>query len=339
MASESDIRRARNGALNNLANLETLSEAAEASRDDELRRLLGGIGQRRSDQMLRLLDWMYRQGAGGGAAAFSTGAATEPPGVSPAVDGAGQARDSDEYAEQTVSRPDTGVGGVSVLERREVTPELIQFIVPRPRDFDFVAGQSVKVGVGDVRRSFSIVSAPHEPVLEFFVELVPGGQMSEQLRRMKTGDRITLGPPKGGLRFDAGYPNHLMVSTVTGVNPFISILREYLHHGRSGHRFHVLQGASYQNEFGYREELERLATAHPDVVSYVPTISRPDETVNLGWAGHTGRVDGLVTEYLQKTGLDGGSTLSYACGHSGMLEAVERQLAPLGFEVRTENYD
>ena len=36
-----------------------------------------------------------------------------------------------------------------------------------------------------------------------------------------------------------------MVATVTGVVPYVSILRQYLHEGREGHRFFLLVGASY----------------------------------------------------------------------------------------------
>lgn len=333
MGNESDVRRARKGAEDNLAVLETLSGAVESSADSELKHLLAGISRRRSDQTLRLLDWVNRHEV--------AGPELDTPAESGRVSQADsqKANLSQNNGDVAISRPATAADGVPVLARRDVTPELVQFTVPRPQDFNFVAGQSVKVGVGGVQRSFSLVSAPCEPVLEFFVELVPGGQMSEQLRRMRVGERITLGPPKGGLRFDPGFPNHLMVSTVTGINPFISILRDYIHQGRTGHRFHLLQGASYQNEFGYREELERLAAAHPEFITYVPTVSRPDEPANQGWAGETGRVDTKVVEYLRRTGLDSGSTQAYACGHSGMLDAVERQLAPLGFQLRTENYD
>ncbi|BES70166.1 hypothetical protein RE428_11840 [Marinobacter nanhaiticus D15-8W] len=327
MANESDIRRARKGAEDNLAVLETLSGATESSVDSDLKLLLAGISRRRSDQTLRLLDWVNRHEVAG------------PVLDAPANSDRVSRSESPQVAGDAVARPATAAEGVPVLARRDVTPELIQFTVPRPQDFNFIAGQSVKVGIGGIRRSFSLVSAPHEPVLEFFVELVPGGQMSEQLRRMRVGERVALGPPKGGLRLDPGFPNHLMVSTVTGINPFISILRDYLHQGRTGHRFHLLQGASYQNEFGYREELERLAAAHPEVITYVPTVSRPDEPANQGWSGETGRVDTQVVEYLRRAGLDSGSTLAYACGHSGMLDAVGRQLVPLGFQLSTENYD
>ena len=62
---------------------------------------------------------------------------------------------------------------------REVTPELAVWRVrPRGAEIPFYAGQYVAVGLplGErlVERPYSICSAPHEPELEFFIELVPG---------------------------------------------------------------------------------------------------------------------------------------------------------------------
>ena len=74
-----------------------------------------------------------------------------------------------------------------------------------------------------------------------------------------------------------------MVSTVTGVVPSISFIREYLHSGQSEHHFYILEGASYHDEFGYDDELKRLSAEYPDVVTFIPTISRPDEARNSGW--------------------------------------------------------
>src|SRR5690606_7226291 len=239
----------------------------------------------------------------------------------------------------TLARPANSGEGVAVLERIDVTPELIRLKVPRPLDFSFRPGQSVKVGLGGIRRSYSLVSAPHEPVLEFFIELVAGGQMSDRLRQLKPGDRLSLGTPKGGLRFDPAFQHHVMIATVTGINPFISILRDYLRQGQRGQRFHVLHGASYHTEFGYRDELETMAASHSDHVRYIPTVSRPDDAANAGWSGSRGRVDGIVANYLQQAGLTKETALLYACGHSGMLNAVTSAFRPQGFQVITESYD
>jgi ferredoxin-NADP reductase len=221
----------------------------------------------------------------------------------------------------------------------EVAEDLIRFRVPRPINFYFESGQSVKVGLGDLQRAYSIVSAPHEPFLEFFVELAPGGRMSERLRQIQVGDHLTLGSAKGGFQFDEACPEQVMIATVTGINPFISMLRDYLHHRRSDHRFHILHGASYQGEFGYRDELASLAASDPDRVRYIPTVSRPDEPANASWSGQTGRVDTIVDDYLKTNGLEPATTRIYACGNSGMLDVVAPRYQAAGFRVLTESYD
>lgn len=319
MASPSDIRRARQLAQATLGELDSLDAFRRNSGDAGLQSMLSRIHQRRWAQSSRLLEWTGRQMGG----------------VVPEIP-----TDHDEVESGTTETPQVeNPARPTVSDIVTVTDDLVRFTVPRPTDFRFEPGQSVKVGVGDVRRSFSIVSAPHEPQLEFFVERVPGGRMSEQMRNLTIGQPVDLGQPKGGLRLDSRFANHLMISTVTGINPFISILRDAFQQTDPGHRFHVLQGASYQDEFGYADELTQLATAHPDRVCYLGTVSRPDENRNAGWSGCTGRVDSLVEDYIREAGLKPADTLVYLCGHSGMIDALTPRCRALGFEVRTESYD
>ncbi|MBS3805349.1 MAG: hypothetical protein KGY54_12430 [Oleiphilaceae bacterium] len=341
MASAEDLRRGRDGTRRMLDDLDSLSLATQTCRDDSLLSLLTGIRRRKAGQTARLMDWLARQEDGLQAPAIDPDASGGSEGetakrASKAVetDASPSARSAD-----PVRRPPTAEAGVIVIERLQITPELLIFKVPRPLDFSFSAGQSVKVGLGDITRSYSIASAPHEPVLEFFVELVPGGRMSERLRRLSIGDRISLGSAKGDFLLEPSYRNHLMVATVTGINPFISMLRDCVHRNLKGYRFHILHGASYQAEFGYREELDALASDHPELLTYVPSVSRPDEAANAGWTGSVGRVDTIIANYLDRTGLDAGSTMLYICGHSGMIDLVERNYRPLGFRIKTEDYD
>ncbi|MFL1405946.1 FAD-binding oxidoreductase [Marinobacter sp. M1N3S26] len=339
MTTESDLFRARQATRQAMTEVERLDQRQFRCGDEALRSTLHNIGQRKSEQTWRMLAWLQHHEQ------HSIPISAPDPGQ-PDMSGhesdtgqpdtpAPDARHSDQG-----EWPPSGNGDVvPVIERRQVTPDLIVFRVSRPAGFEFSPGQSVKVGLGDLRRSYSIVSAPHEPFLELFVELTPGGRMSERLRGLQVGDSLALGTPKGGLRFDNGVRNHLMIATVTGINPFISMVRDYLHRGKQGHQMLLMHGASYQDEFGYREELETLADAHPDLLTYLPTVSRPDEPRNQGWTGHTGRVDSLVDDVLEHHGLGPRDTRVYACGHSGMLEAVAGQVQPRGFRLETESYD
>ena len=228
-----------------------------------------------------------------------------------------------------------------IIERKDVTHDLWIIKLEPEIPFTFKPGQYITIGAEGVERPYSIVSAPHEPSIELFIELVPlpQGQLTPILHKMSTGATVSMRPKaKGVFTLDEGYRKHLMVATVTGVVPYISILRSYLHQGTSGHRFYVLMGASYQDEFTYDKELQGWATTHPETITFVPTISRPDEEQNRGWQGAKGRVNTLVEEYIERFGLSSEDTLAYACGHPGMIEDMKERLLPRGWKVKEERF-
>lgn len=228
-----------------------------------------------------------------------------------------------------------------LTERGDVTEDLMVIKLQSETEFSFKPGQYCTLGIESVERAYSIVSAPHEPELEIFVELVPlpDGVLTPLMWNLKVGDSMSIRPrAKGVFTLDENYREHLMVATVTGIAPFLSILRSYFHHGCQGHRFYVLMGASYEDEFTYKDELEALAIEHPETVVYVPTISRPTEERNAGWEGVTGRVNAIVEAHVGKFDLDPKRVLVYACGHPGMIEDVKDRLIPRGFEVKEERF-
>ena len=228
-----------------------------------------------------------------------------------------------------------------LVSRRDVTDDLMVIKLQPDVDFHFKAGQYCTLGFGNVERAYSIASAPHEPYLEIFVELVPlpDGVLTPVMWELQVGESMSIRPrAKGIFTMDERYGHHLLVATVTGIAPFMSTIRSYFHRGGQGHKFYVLQGASYRDEFTYDTELEVLARDQPETVVYVPTISRPREEKNASWQGVTGRVNTIVAEHIDRFGLDAQSTLVYACGHPGMIEDVNDQLTPRGFKIKEERY-
>lgn len=229
----------------------------------------------------------------------------------------------------------------TILRRKDFTPDLWTIWLEKPDGFSFKPGQYCTIGSGGIERAYSIVSAPYEDDLELFIELVPppDGNLTPLLYELKDGDSVTIRPrAKGVFVFDPSQPNQLFVATVTGVVPYISIIRQYINEGQTGHRFYILMGASYRDEFGYDTELEKLVAEYPDMITFVPTISRPDETQNMGWTGETGRVNNVVEEYADKWGLAPNDTIVYACGHPGMIEDVKDRMMPKGYDVREERF-
>jgi NAD(P)H-flavin reductase len=214
--------------------------------------------------------------------------------------------------------------------------------IERPPDFTFKAGQYCTLGLDGVERAYSIVSAPYERDLELFIELVPlehGGVLTPKIWELREGDCISIRPrAKGIFVFKPEKPKQLMVATVTGVVPYISIVRQYLHDRQSGHRFYILHGASYHDELTYDDELAGLAREHPGLVTYIPTISRPGEKRNNGWAGATGRVNTLVEKYAETFACAPEDTVVYACGHPGMIEDVKARVLPKGYQFEEERF-
>ncbi len=226
-----------------------------------------------------------------------------------------------------------------VVRRKDHTPDLMTLWLEPTVPFSFKPGQYCTIGLGGVERPYSIVSAPHEPFLELFIELVPTGQLTPRLWRLKEGDEVSLRPrAKGLFTMDMAFRHHLMVATVTGIAPFMSMVRHYLHRGLEGHHFYILHGASYQDELVYDGELTALAQKYPHVLCYVPTISRPQEERNRGWRGQTGRVNTIVEEYIERFELSPHDTLVYLCGHSGMIADVKERLQPKGWRIKEEHY-
>ena len=229
----------------------------------------------------------------------------------------------------------------TITSRVDITHDLWKVWIEKPEGFQFKPGQYCTIGVDGIERAYSIVSAPYEDDLELFVELVPppDGNLTPLLHELGVGKTVTIRPrAKGIFVLNPSLPQQLFVATVTGVVPYVSIIRQYLHDGMSGHHFHVLMGVSYADEFAYDEELQQLADEHPDLITFVPTVSRPDEEPNADWKGETGRVNNIVEAYAERAGLTPEDTIVYACGHPGMIEDVKDRMIPKGYQVEEERF-
>ena len=62
-------------------------------------------------------------------------------------------------------------------------------------------------------------------------------------------------------------------------------------------------------------------------MTYVPTISRPDDPRNEGWTGYTGRAEAVVRDVCQNEGLEPDDTVVYLCGNPEMIINVESRAA------------
>lgn len=236
-----------------------------------------------------------------------------------------------------------------ILFRKDHTEDLWSIRVRPERPFTFKPGQYATLGIEEdgkvVERAYSICSSPHEPEVEFLFELVMRGRVTPPLYHRQVGDTLLLRRhARGTFTLDGkgGRKNYLLVCTVTGIAPYVSMARTLAREARQGRspRFKVvlLQAASRSWEFAYREEMEALVREF-SWFNYIPVISRPWEDAE--WKGEVGRVEDVLRKYVDALKLEPQQTVVYLCGHPQMIETGMGILRRRGFakdSIRTELY-
>jgi ferredoxin--NADP+ reductase len=217
-----------------------------------------------------------------------------------------------------------------------------QFIalgLPRDPDQPVIERVPGRTRVPMIRRPYSIASPMNSrETLEFFLVLVEGGALTPKLWPLVPGTRLWLNDKvKGDFTLD-GAPQGkdlVMVSTGTGIAPYMSMLRSYGGQGR-WRRFIMINGVRRVSDLGYREELEELARRDPAFL-YIPCVSR--EPQDSGWCGACGRVQGILEpqhfERLTGVPLDARQCHVFLCGNPQMIADVSAILTERGFAKHT----
>ena len=228
----------------------------------------------------------------------------------------------------------------TILKRSDFASDLWMIRVDASGPFTFKPGQYATLGVQTevkrIERAYSIVSSPLETELEFFFELVPQGELTPKLYKLQPGDQMLMRKSAKGLftlETKSGRMNHFLVCTVTGVAPYVSYVRTLYRNWKEGtfkgeQKLFILNGASHSWEFGYSDELRKVADEVP-WLKYAPTVSRPWDDAN--WKGEMGRVDDVLRKYSDLWGLDGTNSVGYLCGHPDMIENGKSMLKRIGF--------
>jgi len=191
-----------------------------------------------------------------------------------------------------------------------------------------------------IKRAYSIASSPNvRDHMEFFVVLVAEGKLTPKLWTVGAGGRLWMDTKAKGTFTLADVPagrNLVMISSGTGIAPFMSMLRTDHGTGR-WRRVVVINGTRQAEDLGYREELEQLAREDSGLV-YVPVLSR--EPQESAWAGLRGRVqvalEPATFERLAGIPLDPGAAHVLLCGNPAMIDDVQALLEARGFQQHTK---
>jgi len=200
------------------------------------------------------------------------------------------------------------------------------------------AGQHVDVRLTapdgyQAQRSYSIASAPGDPLLTLTVERIEDGEVSPYLvDELREGDRIELRGPIGGYFVwqDAHPGAVLLLAGGSGIVPLRSMLR---HRAASapGTPVRLLYSSRSPSEVIYRHELAALADVD---VRLVYTREWPRD-----WEGHRGRIDAALL--AAEAWAPDEDPITFVCGPNGFVETAASALVANGhppLSVRTERF-
>lgn len=250
-----------------------------------------------------------------------------------------------------------------VLSIQPWAPNLFSFRLTRDPGFAFTPGQFARLGVKRadpeggqdgaavkiVWRAYSVASPSNAPFLEFFSIVIPGGEFTSELARLRVGDTVYLERLNYGFltleRFEPAR-DLWMLCTGTGLAPFLSILGEQSTWS-SYQNLIVVHSVRYANELAYAENL-RASGAMPGGarLHYVPVVTRMPCPTALA-----GRIPALlergVLEAHVGLQLDSAHARVLVCGNPDMIATTRKLLAARGLatsrrgkpgQLAVENY-
>jgi ferredoxin--NADP+ reductase len=144
----------------------------------------------------------------------------------------------------------------------------------------FEAGQFAKLALaveGEmVARPYSFVNAPNERPHEFYYVTLPDGPLTQRLHKMQAGDAIYLAPRPAGFLALSEIPdaeNLWLISTGTGVGPFLSIVKTEAPWQRFRNVV-LVHAVRYAEELTYRDSLSRVLGQRGEQMRVVSFVSR-----------------------------------------------------------------
>lgn len=221
-----------------------------------------------------------------------------------------------------------------VIENRHWTPHLFSLRVEAP-PLAFEAGQFVRIaldiGGERVARPFSFVNPPQDAVQEYYGIVVPEGLLSPRLERLEAGDTLFVARNPSGFLVLSEVPDAdtlWLLSTGTGIAPFLSILRSETPWRRYS-RVVLVHAVRHAPELVYRETIDAIGAARPGRLRYVSFVSREAHAGSLAGRIPAGIRDGRL-EAAAGAALGPERAQVLLCGNPDMVKDVIAELAQRG---------
>jgi ring-1,2-phenylacetyl-CoA epoxidase subunit PaaE len=234
-----------------------------------------------------------------------------------------------------------------ISDIRKETEDTVSIAFDSPQtlmeDYHFLAGQYLTLRTSiqgeDVRRSYSLCSAPFEKEFRVAVKQVENGLFSTFANHeLKIGDALDVMTPMGNFALKPNpesKKSYALFAAGSGITPVLSltktILKEEPHNTVT-----LFYGNKNFNSIIFREELEALKNKYMDRLRIIHVLSRE----SLGNQIQKGRIDrdkcnALYNAFLKNEGIDS----VYVCGPEEMILGVKESMTEQGIDPRNIHFE
>lgn len=197
---------------------------------------------------------------------------------------------------------------VKVKDIIHETPECVSVSLDIPNElkdtFQYKPGQYVTfksiINDQEVRRSYSICSAPDEAELRVAIKHVESGKFSGFANKeLKAGDALETMPPLGNFGQHAvagiGVKHYLAFAAGSGITPIFGIMKHILH-SNSEANFTLVYGNKNRNNIIFKEGIEALKNKYMERLTVHHVFTRETADAPL----FNGRINQEKVDQLQK---------------------------------------
>lgn len=232
---------------------------------------------------------------------------------------------------------------LQIKQVKKETPQSvsISFIIPAHLQevFSFREGQNLtlkaQINGEEIRRSYSLCTAPHQGEVKVAIKQVEGGLFSNYAATLKPGDMLEVLPPVG--RFNAKQQDatrHLAIAAGSGITPIISIISHILHTDPQS-SCTLLYGNQNRQNIIFFEELEALKNKYMHRLQLIYILSREKTDTPLNY----GRIDAEKLKELQHFIPFNLFHNVYLCGPQQMIEACNAFLQQAGIAKKNIHFE
>lgn len=226
---------------------------------------------------------------------------------------------------------------LTIKEIKKETPKAVSIVFDIPSnlkdEFKYSAGQYVnikkEIDGNELRRAYSICSAPNSDELRIAVKAVENGNFSVfACENLNEGDTLEVSKPEGKFILKTNTlhkNNYLAIAAGSGITPIMSMLKTVLTEEPES-TFTLIYGNKTFNDTIFKEEIDLLQNKYTNQFKVHYVLSREHKENTL-----FGRVDqGNINFLTKKTVFD----KVYICGPVEMIETAKKTLIENGLNEK-----